>query len=88
VKGTFSAKSVLLTTLIGERISELDALYPGPFSDVPTALMTVMGRLDDWLDAHPLMPEVENPALPGESFARKWTQDQYETFRDKIRDYR
>lgn len=44
-KLTFSAKSILLTTLIGERISWLDELG-NEFSDTPTALWTVIKRLD------------------------------------------
>jgi hypothetical protein len=88
VKETFSVKSVLLTTLLGERISEIDPYLPATFTDVPTALKTVVGRLDDWLQERPQMPEVHNPALDGESFTREWTQDKYDEFRDKIHDYR
>jgi Second Messenger Oligonucleotide or Dinucleotide Synthetase domain/Adenylyl/Guanylyl and SMODS C-terminal sensor domain len=88
VKKTFSVKSVLFTTLIGEQVTALDQLLPGKFVDLPTALKTVVGRLDDWLREHRNMPEVENPALEGESFTRNWTQDQYEEFREKIQGYR
>jgi hypothetical protein len=88
VKETFSVKSVLLTTLIGERISEIDPQLPGKFTNVPTALKTVMRRLDDWLKERPHMPEVNNPTLDGESFTRDWTQDQYDEFREKIQQYR
>jgi hypothetical protein len=47
-----------------------------------------VGRLDDWLQERPRMPEVDNPALHGESFTRDLTQDQYEEFQDKIQQYR
>jgi hypothetical protein len=33
------------------------------FADVPTALKTIMGRLDDWLARHPSRPTVTNPVL-------------------------
>lgn len=88
IKGTFSIKSVLLTTIAGERITALDQLVPRNFADVPTALKTVVDRLDDWLQDHEEMPDVRNPALPAETFTRKWTQDEYDTFRDKIHDHR
>jgi hypothetical protein len=88
IKGTFSIKSVLLTTLLGERISPIDELLPDKFADIPTALKTIIGRLDDWLQENEKMPEVENPALPGESFTRKWGQGQYDTLREKIQCYR
>lgn len=88
IKGTFSAKSVLLTTIIGERITGIDELLPKKFTDVPTALKTIVGRLDQWLREHKEMPNVTNPALREESFTRKWAEEQYQTFRDKIHDYR
>jgi len=88
-KGTFSAKSILLTTLVGQRVSILDhGGSTGLFSDVPTALKTVFNRLDDWLQSEPNMPEVENPALAGEDFTRNWDQDKYDNFRNSINRYR
>jgi hypothetical protein len=87
-KETFSVKSVLLTTLVGERTTEFAPYLPGAFADVPTALKTVTAHLDDWLQERKYLPEIENPVLPGESFTRKWTQDQYENFRDRICQYR
>lgn len=87
-KGQFSAKSVVLTTLIGNQISELDRQDEVNFSDLPSALKTVIDRLDHWLQDRPLLPAVENPALPGESFTRNWTQEQYDIFRDRIKQHR
>jgi Second Messenger Oligonucleotide or Dinucleotide Synthetase domain len=57
IKTTFSCKSILLTTLLGERITESDAYNQAVlFPDVPTALKTLIGRLDDYLQIHPLHP--------------------------------
>jgi hypothetical protein len=58
------------------------------FSDLPTALKTVLTRLDDWLQGRPSVPVVDNPVLPGESQAGSWTATQYENFRSKINLYR
>lgn len=85
-KLTFSAKSILLTTLIGERVSLLDG-YGDEFSDTPTALRTVIKRLDAYLQQHPDMPEVVNPKLSSESFTRHWDQDKYANFRVCIHRY-
>lgn len=85
VKETFAIKSVLLTTLLGERIYELG---PKEFTDVPTTLKAVMGGLNEWLQENYERPEVDNPVLDGESFTRDWTQDQYDEFRKKIEEYR
>lgn len=86
VKTTFSAKSILLTTLIGQRIAWLDDVGD-EFSDVPTSLRTLIKRLDEWLQQRPNMPEVTNPSLPAESFTRHWDQDKYSNFRDCIHRY-
>ncbi len=84
-KGTFSAKSVLLTTLIGMQIQDDDASEI--FTDVPTTLKIVLERLDAWLQERPELPAVENPALEGESFTRNWSQSHYDNFRNRIGDF-
>lgn len=87
IKGNFTAPSVLLTTLLGYRMGSLDPNGPN-FDDVPTALKTVVGRLDDWLQANPTKPVVTNPSLVTEDFSRLWDETQYGNFRDKINLYR
>lgn len=88
IKGTFSVKSVLLTTLFGERIFSPDNFLSSPFSDVPTTLKVLIGELDDWLQARPVMPTISNPVLHEENFNRHWNQDKYKNFRDRISQYR
>lgn len=92
-KTTFSCKSVLLTTLIGNMVDDDEVPLFGKtiekgFEDVPTTLKTIMGRLDDYLQGEPEMPEILNPALDEESFTRNWSDDQYKNFRKKIHQYR
>ena len=88
IKTTFTCPSILLTTLLGHRIGLLDSNAPALFSDTPTALKTIIGRLDDWLQACVIRPLVQNPVLPLEDFGRLWTEDQYSNFRDKVHTYR
>ena len=89
IKQTFSCKSILLTTLIGERITAADAIYQDTyFPDLPTALRTIVGRLDDYLQQHPNLLDVCNPVLPEEDFTRHWDADRYRNFRDVIHRYR
>lgn len=91
IKTRFVCSSVLLTTLLARQIDEADR-GSDAFADVPSALQTVMGRLDDWLQARPDKPTVCNPFLAqgeaAEDFAADWTQAQYENFRASIRRYR
>ncbi|SNY91597.1 hypothetical protein SAMN04515647_1825 [Cohaesibacter sp. ES.047] len=87
IKKRFSCQSVLLTTLIGHRIEWSDK-DSSAFSDTPSALQTIMGRLDDWLQAHPDKPAVPNPALPAQDFADLWNDTQYANFRNFVNKYR
>ena len=85
IKTTFSCKSVLLTTLIGMQVNSDDE---GGFSDTPTALRVIIGRLDDFLRENPKMPRIENPVLKNETFTRNWDQKKYKNFRSQIKKYR
>lgn len=87
-KGTFSCKSILLTTLLGARITALDAQNELDFSDLPTALKTIMGRLDDWLALYPTRPDILNPVLATEVLSDLLNDAQYANFSDKIHRYR
>lgn len=85
-KGTFAAKSVLLTTLIGNTV--YDEGDGESFKTVPDALKTVSNRLDDFLQSNPSMPIIYNPALSSESFTRHWSEENYANFRNRFHTYR
>jgi hypothetical protein len=90
IKMTFSAKSVLLTTLVGARIEGLwdeDFGFGNKFTDLPTTLRIIINRLHKYLQEKPEMPEIFNPSLTAESFTRHWDQDKYSNFRDCIHRY-
>lgn len=85
-KNTFSVPSVILTTLLGARAKQWqgDTLYP----DLPTAFVTLLGDLDDWLDLNPDMPPLEDPSCKGTTFNHRWTQEKYANFAKWIKHYR
>lgn len=87
IKTRFTCSSVLLTTILGYRISAPDKGSVA-FADTPTALQTVFGRMDDWLQMNLVKPAVTNPFLQSENFADAWTNEQYANFRDRIHTYR
>jgi len=87
IKTNFTCPSFLLTTLLGKQINDGDK-DSGNFPDLPTALRTIVGRLDDWLQARPLVPIVNNPVLSSENQASSWTPTSYANFRNKINLYR
>jgi hypothetical protein len=86
-KKTFTCPSFLMTTLLGDRIITADR-QSDDFADTPTALKTILGRLDDWLQLYPLRPVVLNPSLPSEDQAESLPEDRYNGFRDAIHRYR
>ena len=84
-KKTFTAPSVLLTTLIGNTVHDWEG--DAAFKTLPDALLTVISRIDELLRSHPNMPEIRNPALPSETFTRHWDQAKYSHFRDMVTSY-
>lgn len=85
-KDNFSVKSILLTTILGNQISNLDK-DSSDFSDLPTTLKTLSNRTNDFLRDNKSMPTVENPVLPEENFNRHWDKKKYANFRDKFDSY-
>jgi Second Messenger Oligonucleotide or Dinucleotide Synthetase domain/Adenylyl/Guanylyl and SMODS C-terminal sensor domain len=84
-KGTFSCKSVILTTVIGEAVRAWDA--DTRYADVPTTLKSVVADLDAWLQIYPTKPSIEDPSCPGTTFDHRWDQATYTIFRDAIHRY-
>ena len=84
-KGNFTAPSILLTTLIGMHVEDNEG--DDNYKTVPDTLKTVSNRIDDFLQANPLMPVIRNPVLPEETFIRHWDENKYRNFRDKFEIY-
>ena len=85
-KNSFTAKSILLTTLAGNAIRPDDE-GTAAVSTVANTLETVVSRMNDYLQKHPNMPEIKNPVLPTENFNRHWDQRRYANFRNRIQAY-
>ena len=85
-KNSFTAKSILLTTLAGYMIMESDK-GTAAVSTVADTLETVLSRMNDYLQQHPNMPEIKNPVLASENFNRHWDQRRYANFRNRVQSY-
>lgn len=90
-KNTFSCKSIILKTLLGQGISHVEAIVrPDCYSDLPTALRTIVRKLADDLPA--TMPAVMDPGGTGDNFTDRyrdeWNYDNFRTcmirYADKI----
>ena len=82
-KNNYTAKSILLTTLAGNSIKASDEGTEA-VSTVADVLVTVLTRMDEYLQQHPHMPDIGNPVLPGETFNRHWDQTKYTNFRNRV----
>lgn len=87
IKTTFTCASFLLTTMLGYEIRQGDG-NSNEFADVPSALKTIVDRLDDGLQRYETKPTITNPALPSETISELWTDDQYANLRNRIHTYR
>lgn len=85
-KNSFSAKSILLTTLAGNTIRPSDKGTVA-VSTVADTLETVLSRMNDYLQQHPNMPVIKNPVLSTEDFNRHLDQRRYSNFRDRVQSY-
>jgi Second Messenger Oligonucleotide or Dinucleotide Synthetase domain len=84
-RGSFNGvKSVILTTLLGEQVTALDALDPSNYANLATALVNIVEALDLWLQARPTRPSIANPNGDGTTFDHRWTDETYINFRDRI----
>ena len=85
-KNSFTAKSILLTTMAGNTIKSSDE-GTAAVSTVADTLETVLSRMNDYLQQHPNMPVIKNPVLPAEDFNRHWDQRRYANFRNRVQSY-
>ena len=87
-KNTFSAKSVILTILLGGRVNDALLLSdPKHYADLPTAFVNILADLNEYLQANPTMPNLTDPSCPTQNFNHRWDQDQYSNFRNKVKYY-
>lgn len=83
-KRTFTAPSILLTTLIGNAVRDGDD--GSEFRTLPDALKVVTNRINDFLKPGS-KPRIFNPALRKEDFSRDWDSTRYRNFRNRFNGY-
>ena len=83
-KSTFVCKSIILTTLLGNEVNEIEAsVYPEKYRDVPSTFVTLLEKLAASLPAS--MPAVMDPAETGDNFTDRYGDEwNYENFRSRI----
>lgn len=86
-KNSFTGtKSIILTTLLGERVDASKKLWtPNAYSDLPTALLTIVTDLDEWLKYQFAKPHVADPSGTGLDFDHRWNDESFYYFKSRIR---
>ena len=82
-KNNYTVKSIMLTTLVGKMIKPTDEGTEA-VSTVADTLVTVLTRMDAYLQKNPRVPQIKNPVLPSENFNRHWDQKKYANFRKRV----
>ncbi|MET9355578.1 cyclic GMP-AMP synthase DncV-like nucleotidyltransferase [Streptomyces sp. NPDC006617] len=87
-KNTFSAKSIILNILLGGRVNSVLLLGNAKrYCDLPTAFTNILSDLNDYLQVNPTMPSIDDPSCPGQNFNHRWSEDQYQNFRNRVQLY-
>ena len=86
-KNTFTAPSIILTTLLGQAIQQYESEQN--FTTIAGTLDLLTTRVSEFLKANTKIPTISNPALPEEPFSssqnnRHWDETQYKNFRKQF----
>jgi hypothetical protein len=84
---TFTVPSVILTVLVGERVSWWRSQLLDGYSDLPTAFTRLVTDTDRWLQERPKLPEIADPSCPDARFDHRLSQRGYENFRHQFNSY-
>jgi len=86
-KGTFIVPSVILTVIVGSRVSWWKSRLFDSYADRPTAFNQLVSDTDRWLQEHVAVPEISDPSCPRVRFDHRLTQQGYEIFRNQFHGY-
>jgi Second Messenger Oligonucleotide or Dinucleotide Synthetase domain len=86
-KQTFAVPSVILTVIVGGRVSWWRSQLLDGYKDLPTAFTRLVTDTDRWLQERPDLPEISDPSCPDARFDHRLTQRGYGSFRDRFHRY-
>jgi hypothetical protein len=86
-KQTFTVPSVILTVIVGGRVSWWRSQFLDGYADLPTAFTRLVTDTDRWLQERPDLPEISDPSCPQARFDHRLTQRGYGNFRDRFHGY-
>jgi hypothetical protein len=80
----FAVPSVILTVLVGGRVSWARSRLRNGYAELPAAFTRLVTDTDRWLQQRPDRPEISDPSCPPARFGHRLTQQEYEAFRDQF----
>jgi hypothetical protein len=86
-KQTFTVPSVILTVIVGGRVSWWRSQLLDGYKDLPTAFTQLVTDTDRWLQERPDLPEISDPSCPDARFDHRLPQRGYGSFRDRFHGY-
>lgn len=86
-KQTFTVPSVILTVIVGARISWWQSRLFDGYADLPTAFTRLVTDTDNWLQDRPDLPKIADPSCPQARFDHRMTQQGYQNFRSRFHGY-
>lgn len=86
-KNTFTAPSIILTTLLGREVYNNDTSET--YNTIAGTLRILSKRVGEFLENNPDIPVIANPVLDSETFSsptdeRHWNKTQYKNFRKQF----
>lgn len=72
-KQTFTVPSVILTGIVGGRVSWWQSRLWDGYADLPTAFTRLLTDTDHWLQQRPDLPEISDPSCPQARFDHRLT---------------
>jgi Second Messenger Oligonucleotide or Dinucleotide Synthetase domain len=86
-KQTFTVPSVILTVIVGSRVSWWRSQLMDGYADLPTAFTRLVTDTDRWLQDRPDLPRISDPSCPQARFDHRLTPRGYANFRDRFHGY-
>jgi hypothetical protein len=83
----FDVPSVILTVLVGQRVSWLWRLWDDRYRNLPLAFVTLIESTNHWLQERPTVPRIADPSCPDARFDHRLTEQSYKVLRSAFDGY-
>ena len=86
-KATFDVPSIILTVIVGGRVSRLRSFFLNQYHDLPSTFTALVKSTDLWLQERPNLPSLPDPSCPHITFEHRIDNASYNKFRSQFHSY-